>query len=128
MKASGNRTVAASVPKGAAAAANWKTWGTALPWPSPDIPEGAVVVLSPNHVGFFVGLDGDRVILLGGNQSDRVDRTPFPRSQVVAVRWLNPGPTRLSPAPAPSARSPRRNGPNISTSSARWSPATTTPR
>jgi uncharacterized protein (TIGR02594 family) len=92
-KASGNRTVAASVPKGAAAAANWKTWGTALPWPSPSIPEGAVVVLSPNHVGFFAGLDGDRVILLGGNQSDRVDRTPFPRSQVVAVRWLNPGPT-----------------------------------
>ena len=28
MKASGNRTAAASVPKGAAAAASWKSWGT----------------------------------------------------------------------------------------------------
>jgi uncharacterized protein (TIGR02594 family) len=103
MKASGNPTAAASVPKGAAAAANWKSWGTGLPWPSPSIPEGAVVVLSPNHVGFFAGLEGDRVYLLGGNQSDRVDRTPFPRSQVVAVRWLNLAPAQGIAGAAPNA-------------------------
>jgi uncharacterized protein (TIGR02594 family) len=97
MKASGNRTAAASVPKGAAAAASWKTWGTGLPWPSPSIPEGAVVVLSPNHVGFFSSLEGDRVCLLGGNQSDRVDRTPFARSQIVAVRWLDLAPAQSAP-------------------------------
>jgi hypothetical protein len=47
MKASGNATAAASIPKGAAAAANWKSWGMGLPWQSTPIPEGAVVVLSP---------------------------------------------------------------------------------
>src|SRR6185503_9176877 len=103
MKASGNPTVAASVPKGAAAAANWRSWGTGLPWPSSSIPKGAVVVLSPNHVGFFSGLEGDRVYLLGGNQSDRVDRTPFPRSQVVAVRWLNLAPAQGMAGAAPKA-------------------------
>jgi uncharacterized protein (TIGR02594 family) len=103
MHVSGNRTVAASVPKGGAAAASWKTWGTALPWPSSTIPEGAVVVLSPNHVGFFAGLDGDRVVLLGGNQSDRVDRTPFPKAQVVAVRWLSLGPTPDGAGAAPAS-------------------------
>ena len=77
MKASGNPTAAASIPKGAAAAASWRSWGIGLPWPSTRIPEGAVVVLSPNHVGFFSGFEGDRVFLLGGNQSDRVDKTPF---------------------------------------------------
>ena len=78
--------------------------GDGLPWPSPSIPEGAVVVLSPNHVGFFSGLEGDRVFLLGGNQSDRVDRTPFPRSQVVAVRWLNLAPAQDMAGAAPASR------------------------
>jgi uncharacterized protein (TIGR02594 family) len=115
MHASGNRTVAASVPKGAAAAASWKTWGTALPWPSSTIPEGAVVVLSPNHVGFFAGLDGDRVVLLGGNQSDRVDRTPFPKAQVVAVRWLSLGPT-----PGGAGAAPATGGTVGTLSAAQW--------
>jgi uncharacterized protein (TIGR02594 family) len=98
MKTSGNPTAAASVPKGAAAAASWKAWGTALPWPARNIPEGAVVVLSPNHIGFFCGFDGDRVVLIGGNQSDRVDRTPFAKAQVVAARWLNLGPAPVAGA------------------------------
>jgi len=101
MKASGNVTAAASIPKGAAAAASWKLWGIGLPWPSTHIPEGAVVVLSPNHVGFFSGFAGDRVFLLGGNQSDRVDRTPFPQSQIVAVRWLDLVPAQDSDAALP---------------------------
>ncbi len=115
MKASGNPTAAASVPKGAAAAANWKTWGTGLPWPSPSIPEGAVVVLSPNHVGFFLELQGDRVYLLGGNQSDRVDRTPFPRSQIVAVRWLN-----LAPPQGPAGAAPNAVGTLGTLSNEQW--------
>ena len=72
-----------------------------LPWPSTRIPEGAVVVLSPNHVGFFSGFEGDRVFLLGGNQSDRVDKTPFPQSQIVAVRWLNLAPAQDAERSAP---------------------------
>jgi uncharacterized protein (TIGR02594 family) len=101
MKASGNATAAASIPKGAAAAASWRSWGIGLPWPSTRIPEGAVVVLSPNHVGFFLGFEGDRVLLLGGNQSDRVDKTPFPQSQIVAVRWLDLAPAQDADAALP---------------------------
>ena len=101
MKASGNPTAAASIPKGAAAAASWRSWGIGLPWPSTTIPEGAVVVLSPNHVGFFSGFEGDRVLLLGGNQSDRVDRTSFPQSQIVAIRWLDLAPAQDTDAALP---------------------------
>lgn len=60
-------------------------------------------MLSPNHVGFFLEFQGDRVILLGGNQSDRVDRTPFPKSQIVAARWLNLAPAQDAVAAAPGA-------------------------
>ena len=86
-----------SIPKGAAAAENWKTWGDiALPVQSTDIPVGAVVVLAPapntdstGHVGFFdKRLPDGRFQLLGGNQGNEVARTPFPASSVVAVRWL----------------------------------------
>jgi len=98
MKSSGNPTVAASVPKGAAGAANWKNWGAELPSQS-DIPRGAVVVLSPPpdppggtaHVGCFRGFSPDKknVILLGGNQSNKVTETPFLASRIAAVRWLD---------------------------------------
>jgi uncharacterized protein (TIGR02594 family) len=97
MKSSGNPTVAASVPKGAAAAANWKNWGAEFPSQSGTIPQGAVVVLSPppeggsSHVGFFIELSADKktVILLGGNQSHKVGQTPFAASRIAAVRWLD---------------------------------------
>lgn len=102
MKQSGNPTVAASVPKGAAAAASWKNWGAELPSES-EIPRGAVVVLSPGegtgghgHVGFFLNFSSDKknVILLGGNQSHKVEETPFIANRIAAVRWLDlPGET-----------------------------------
>lgn len=98
MKASGNPTVAASVPKGAAGAANWRNWGAELPSKS-EIPRGAIVVLSPPpnppggtaHVGIFRKFSADRknVILLGGNQSDKVTETPFVVNRIAAVRWLD---------------------------------------
>lgn len=97
MKSSGNATVAASVPKGAAAAANWKNWGAELPSQSETIPTGAVVVLSPppeggsSHVGFFIEFSADKktVTLLGGNQSHRVGKVPFAASRIAAIRWLD---------------------------------------
>jgi uncharacterized protein (TIGR02594 family) len=97
MKQSGDPTVAASVPKGAAAAASWKSWGADLQSQS-EIPRGAVVVLSPGegsgghgHVGFFLNFSPDKknVTLLGGNQSNKVGETPFLASRIAAVRWLD---------------------------------------
>jgi uncharacterized protein (TIGR02594 family) len=97
MLKSDNQKVAASVPNQAPArAATWRNWGETLPPNSPDIPPGAVVVLSPTekndssgHVSFFVKGNKDTVTLLGGNQSDAVKESTYSRSRVVAVRWMN---------------------------------------
>lgn len=94
----GNPTVAASVDKAMAArAASWRTWGNVdLPQRADDLPEGALVLLSPidpkrnsGHVGFFVRRGAGTMTLLGGNQSNRVQETPYAESRIVAVRWLN---------------------------------------
>ena len=123
MKASGNPTAAASVPKGAAAAANWKSWGTGLPWPSPSIPEGAVVVLSPNHVGFFSGFEGDRVSCSAAIRATGSTGRPFREARswpCAGSIWLR---RKAWPAPRPMpgrpwARFRPRSGRPISTSSA----------
>lgn len=54
---------------------------------------GDIVVLWRNspaswegHVGFFVRFDGDRVILRGGNQGNKVSDAAYPTSRIVAVR------------------------------------------
>jgi uncharacterized protein (TIGR02594 family) len=97
MKQSGNVTVAASVPTHAAAAASWKNWGADISQ-SGTIPPGAVIVLSPGtgtggsgHVAFFLRFSDDKknVILLGGNQSNKVGETPFLTNRIAAVRWLD---------------------------------------
>lgn len=99
MKRCDNPIVQASVPKEAAAAISWKKWGADFPLQSATIPRGAVVVLSPSpgttggtgHVGFFLEYSPDKkkVFLLGGNQSKKVGRTPFPADQIAGVRWLD---------------------------------------
>ncbi len=54
---------------------------------------GAVAVLSRTadpalgHVGFLVGATAEAVILLGGNQADRVCVEAFPRSRLLGLRW-----------------------------------------
>ena len=62
---------------------------------SSNIPEpGDVVVLSrgdnpvSGHVGIFCRLDGDKVVLLGGNQGDRVSFERFGRTRIVGIRRL----------------------------------------
>jgi uncharacterized protein (TIGR02594 family) len=98
MKSSGNPTAAASVPKQAAAAVSWKNFGADFPSQSKTIPRGAVIVLSPTsetggtgHVGFFLEFSANKknVILLGGNQSKKVGKTPFLASRIAGVRWLD---------------------------------------
>lgn len=89
--------VGVEVPKGAARAANWKAWGQrTVPAGSHDIPVGAVVVMTPSpgtgssgHVAFFAeaSSDGQKLTLLGGNQSDAVNRSAgFRVTRVAMIR------------------------------------------
>jgi uncharacterized protein (TIGR02594 family) len=98
-------------PKGAAVAANWKSWGNEISFHSKEIPQGAVVVLSPSegtgtsgHVAFFDGFadNGKRVQLLGGNQSDALNVKSFLTSRVAAVRWIDLEP-KAPPDDSPSS-------------------------
>lgn len=50
--------------------------------PGPD------VIDAPGHVGFFARLDGDWVMVLGGNQSDGVTVARFPASSILGIRRL----------------------------------------
>jgi uncharacterized protein (TIGR02594 family) len=49
---------------------------------------GAEVLHAPGHVGFFAGVEGGKVLLLGGNQGDSVSIAPFPLEAVLGVRRL----------------------------------------
>lgn len=49
---------------------------------------GPEVLNAPGHVGLFAGLEGDSVLLLGGNQGDSVSVARFPASRVLGVRRL----------------------------------------
>jgi uncharacterized protein (TIGR02594 family) len=42
----------------------------------------------PGHVGFFGGIEDNRVLVLGGNQSDAVSVARYPVSGVLGVRRL----------------------------------------
>lgn len=64
-----------------ARAADWANYGERLSKPR----EGCVVVIQ-NHVGFYAEGGSGNVILLGGNQSDRVSIERF-RRPIVAYRW-----------------------------------------
>lgn len=55
------------------------------PQPGPEVTSGA-----PGHVGYFAGLDGLNVLLLGGNQANRVSIAPFPIADILGVRRLIP--------------------------------------
>lgn len=68
-------------------ARSWLQWGA----PS-QLRPGCIVVLErgdpeKGHVGFFAGMDGDRIRLLGGNQSDKVGLASFEADRVIGVRW-----------------------------------------
>lgn len=53
---------------------------------------------SSGHVGFVAGVDGDRVNLLGGNQSNAINISSFPRSKFIAFRWPSTFPIQHYPA------------------------------
>ncbi len=73
-----------------AAAKSWATWGKPT-----HLQPGAVIVFGKSdpdavgtgHVALCVGVEGDNVLVLGGNQNDAVTIAKRPKSRIVAVRW-----------------------------------------
>ena len=50
--------------------------------------DGPEVIDAPGHVGFYAGRTGDLIEVLGGNQSDTVKISRYPKSKLLAVRRL----------------------------------------
>lgn len=71
-------------------ASSYLRWGVEC-----DLQPGAVVVLSKadkdaggtGHVAFLVGVEGDDILILGGNQNNAVNVARRPRDRVVSARW-----------------------------------------
>lgn len=49
---------------------------------------GPEVIDAPGHVGFYAGVDGKNILVLGGNQSDTVGIAPYPKAKLLGVRRL----------------------------------------
>jgi TIGR02594 family protein len=75
------------IPKSFPMARSWTQAGSALAKPA----YGCVVVFTRTgggHVGFVVGKDvNGNLMVLGGNQSNKVCIKPFATSRVLAYRW-----------------------------------------
>lgn len=75
------------LPKHWYRARDWLNWGRVLSLPV----VGCVVVFERGgggHVGLLVGVDHlGRLMVLGGNQGNRVSIAPFDRSRVLGYRW-----------------------------------------
>lgn len=50
------------------------------------------------HVGFVAGVSGSQVHLLGGNQSNAINVSAFPRAKFIAYRWPATFPVQHYPA------------------------------
>jgi uncharacterized protein (TIGR02594 family) len=72
---------------GSAAAISWATVGTGIALE--DALRGMDIVVFPHHVGLFSALKSKALVdVLGGNQGNEVNVSPFPTSEIVAVRRL----------------------------------------
>ena len=80
-------------------AASYLKWGV----PLQQAMVGCVVVFTRNgggHVGFVVGKDKlGNLLVLGGNQGDKVSIRAFPLARVAGYRWPEPGPALLTALP-----------------------------
>ena len=71
-----------------AAARSWEQWGREIASPV----RGAIAVFSRGsnpahgHVGFFVGMTGGRISVLGGNQGDAVSIRPYDAARLICYR------------------------------------------
>ena len=42
------------------------------------------------HVGFVIGWTATHIMLLGGNQGNKVSAAPYPRADLLGLRWIGP--------------------------------------
>lgn len=49
---------------------------------------GPEIIEAPGHVGFFAGIEGSKVLILGGNQSDTVNISHYPANHILGIRRL----------------------------------------
>lgn len=76
-------------PTRSAAARSWLAWGKSLDEPR----RGCIAVLSrgknPNagHVGLYMTEEHGRIMVLGGNQSNTVNITPYRKENLLGYRW-----------------------------------------
>ena len=53
-----------------------------------DNQPGPEVLDASGHVGFFAGTEANQILVLGGNQSDSVKVSPYPKSRLLGIRRL----------------------------------------
>ena len=85
----------------------WAAYGDSLPLKSTP-PLGAIAVFDRQgggHVGFVVGVTDNALLILGGNQGNRVSVVPIARDRCVALRWPT-GQIIASPAPRSATNAP----------------------
>lgn len=77
-----------------AAALSWLRWGRVIEEPRLGCivvferrDANGVVIPNRGHVGFWMGEDGPDVLVLGGNQSNKVGINRLPKSRVIGYRW-----------------------------------------
>ena len=79
---------AGGVGTGSALARSWLRWGKAVGKPQ----LGDIVIFSSSrgpwagHVGFFCEDLGDSILVLGGNQSNKVSFAPYPKSRLLGYQ------------------------------------------
>lgn len=79
-------------------AQSWASFGVDVGQPI----VGAIGVIrwsaSAGHVGIVAGVDGNTVNLLGGNQSNAINVSAFPRAKFIGFRWPKSFPVKPYPA------------------------------
>jgi uncharacterized protein (TIGR02594 family) len=92
-------------------ARSYLSWGHRIQEPR----FGAIAVLSRGadpalgHVGFYIGETKDTLLLLGGNQSDRVSVAAYARDRLLEYRW----PVLAGADVAVAGPAPARGGPEV---------------
>lgn len=78
-------------------AQSWASFGQDVK--VPKVGSIGVIRWSPTsgHVGIVAGIDGNTVYLLGGNQSNAINVSGFPRSKFIAFRWPRTYPVKSYP-------------------------------
>lgn len=76
---------------GSLLARSYLEWGVKVPTLGDSIPGDIVVFKRGNsswqgHVGFLVGMQGDWVHVLGGNQNNQVNVSKYPKSKLLGIR------------------------------------------